>query len=189
MKALHLVAAVVLIAVAARFDVAIPGSPVPQSLQTLAILVVGALLGARWGASALGAYLVVGAAGLPVFAGGAGGLAAATGPTAGYLVGFVVGAALVGWLAERGHTRRFAPAFAVLCLGHLVILVVGWGWLARSLGAGPAWTGGVAPFLYGGVVKSVAGAIVIGLARRARGSGPIVGPTAVPEPSGTAPPA
>ncbi len=152
---------VALVAIGARFDVAIPGSPVPQSLQTLSVVVVGGALGMRLGAVTLLAYLVAGAVGLPVFAGGAAGIDALVGPTAGYLVGFVAAAAFVGWCAERGWTERWPPGMALLCAAHLVILLMGWAWLARSLGASAAWAGGVAPFLYGGAVKSAFGAALL----------------------------
>lgn len=153
--------AVLAVAVGARIDVAIPGTPVPQSLQTLAVVVVGGVLGLRLGSLALLAYLVAGAVGAPVFAGGAGGAAALTGPTAGYLVGFVLGAALMGRLADRGLTHRFGGALVGAVAAHLVILLAGWSWLAFDLGAGSAWTGGVAPFLVGGVVKSAVAAVLL----------------------------
>lgn len=150
--------AVLLVAVAARVDVAIPGTPVPQSLQTLAVVVVGGALGLRLGTAALVAYLAAGGAGLPVFAGGASGPDSLMGPTAGYLAGFLAGAALMGWAADGGRLVRFGPAVGAAVVAHLVILLAGWAWLARDIGAGAAWGGGVSPFLWGGVVKAVVGA-------------------------------
>jgi biotin transport system substrate-specific component len=110
---------------------------------------------------ALGAYLVAGAVGLPVFAGGAAGIEVLAGPTAGYLFGFVVAAGLVGWMRDRGHLARFAPTLAVMVAAHLVILSMGWGRLSADLGAGAAWDGGVAPFVIGGGIKSIVAAILI----------------------------
>lgn len=159
--AVAVAAAVVSVAVAARVDVAIPGTPVPQSLQTLAVVLVGGVLGLRRGTLALVAYLTAGAAGFPVFAGGAAGMDALLGPTAGYLAGFVAAAALVGWAGDRGGLARFGPAFAVAVAAHFVILLSGWAWLARDIGAGAAWRGGVAPFLWGGAVKAAVGAAVL----------------------------
>lgn len=153
--------AVVSVAVAARVDVAIPGTPVPQSLQTLAVVLVGGALGLRLGTLALVAYLSAGAVGLPVFAGGAAGMDALVGPTAGYLGGFVGAAALVGWAGDRGRLARFGPALAAAVAAHLVILLPGWAWLARDIGAGAAWRGGVTPFLWGGAVKAAVAAALL----------------------------
>ncbi|WP_405282514.1 biotin transporter BioY [Gaopeijia maritima] len=165
------VAAVAAVAVGAQVDVAIPGTPVPQSLQTLAVVVVGGALGLRVGALALIAYLVAGAVGLPVFAGGASGLEALGGPTAGYLAGFVLGAAAMGWWADRGWASRFAAAFGGAVVAHAVILLAGWSWLALDIGAGAAWSGGVAPFLVGGVVKSAVAAGLLAFTPIGRGGG------------------
>jgi len=158
--ALKVLAAVAFTGVAARFSVPVPGTEVPQSLQTLAVLFVGYLLGARLGVTALVVYLIVGAAGVPVFADGASGLDRLFGPTAGYLVGFVVGGGLLGVAADRG-VRNPGAVFLLMVSGHLVILLLGWAWLARSIGPGDAWSGGVAPFLGGGVWKSIAAALMV----------------------------
>ncbi len=145
-------------AVAARISVPIPGSPVPQSLQTLAVLLVGFFLGGRNGALALAAYLLLGASGAPVFADGAAGWTHLVGPTAGYLIGFAVAAGWVGWLAEGGRLSRFAPAFGAMLVGHAAILLLGWARLGATLGYVSAFEQGVAPFLVGGAVKSAVGA-------------------------------
>lgn len=167
------VAAVVAIALAARVDVPMPGTPVPQSLQTLAVVLVGAFLGARVAGGALLLYLAAGAAGLPVFAGGAGGAAHLLGPTGGYLAGFAVAAAGIGWLADtdrivgRGILGRTPRVFAVMTLGHVVILGLGWARLALDLGSAGAYAAGVEPFLAGGLVKSgIAAGVVVWLPRR-----------------------
>ncbi len=149
------------IALSARVDVTLPATPVPQSLQTFAVLVVGGLLGFRVGVGALLAYLCAGALGLPVFAGGAAGIAVLVGPTAGYLVGFVAAAGFVGWMRDRGHLKRLGTAVATMVVAHVVILLMGWVRLGLDVGAGAAWEGGVAPFVTGGVFKSLAAAIVI----------------------------
>jgi biotin transport system substrate-specific component len=168
-----IVLAVAFVAISARFDVPVPGSPVPQSLQTLAVVIVGAALGARRGALALLAYLVVGALGAPVFADGAAGIGSVVGPTGGYLAGFVAGASLMGWAVrtDRADPVRpsaaferaraaFGRALAGGALAHLVILGLGWGRLSVLLGVGAAWSAGVAPFLVGGVAKSLLAALV-----------------------------
>lgn len=149
------------IAAAAHISVPVPGSDVPQSLQTLAVLVAGALLGGRDGTIALGAYLALGALGAPIFADGAAGASHLFGPTAGYLAGFVVAAAGIGRLAERGRLDRFPEATAWMIAGHAVILGLGGAWLAARIGPGAALETGVAPFLWGGVAKSLAAAALV----------------------------
>lgn len=159
------------VAVAARFSIPVPASDVPQSLQTLAVLLVGAWLGPAAGALALGAYVVVGAAGLPVFADGAAGPAVLTGPTAGYLAGFIAGAAVAGWGARRltavtdarsvqGGAVRAALFLLVGLTVHALILGFGWIRLAGMIGAEAAWSGGVSPFLAGAVAKSAIATVV-----------------------------
>jgi biotin transport system substrate-specific component len=152
------VLAVAAVALAARFSLALPGTPVPQSLQTLAVVLVGVVLGSRRGAGALVAYAVVGALGAPVFADGAGGVDQLLGPTGGYLAGFIVAAWLAGWWVERGWAASVASALLGIVAGHAVILALGWIRLATLTGAGPAWTSGVQPFLVGGLLKSAVAA-------------------------------
>jgi biotin transport system substrate-specific component len=153
-----------LIALGARVDVAVPGSPVPQSLQTLAVLAAGLALGPRGGLAAGLAYLAAGAVGLPVFSGGASGLVALTGPTAGYLIGFPLAALLVGAGSRRLPGRpvwRMAAVVVGLALaGHALILILGWAGLSLRMGAAPALTAGVTPFLWGMGVKSAALALI-----------------------------
>ncbi len=165
---LAVIAGVLTVAVAARITATIPGSPVPQSAQTLAVLVVGALLGARLATAALVAYLALGALGAPVFADGGAGWFHLTGLTAGYLMGFVLAASLLGWLRERGRLGRLLPCAISMLVGHAVITTTGWAWLAASVGPGPAYAQGVAPFLVGGVLKSLVGAVVVVFALRWR---------------------
>lgn len=153
-----------LIALGARVYVAVPGSPVPQSLQTLAVLAAGLALGPRWGLAAGLLYLAAGALGLPVFAGGASGPGALTGPTAGYLVAFPLAALLVGagsrTLSPGPVWRTILSALGLALAGHLVILVLGWAGLALRIGASEALSAGVTPFLWGMVVKSAALALI-----------------------------
>ena len=165
---------VLLIALGARVDVAVPGSPVPQSLQTLAVLAAGLALGPRWGAGAAALYVLAGAAGLPVFADGASGLSVLTGPTAGYLAGFVLAAGLVGLLsgdlAGAPWGRQIVTALGLALAGHVVILALGWGGLALRLGPAAALSAGVWPFLWGMAVKAaivaVAAPVLLGLRQR-----------------------
>ena len=142
------------VALAAQVVVPLPFTPVPLTGQTFAVLLTGALLGPRLGALAMLAYLAEGAAGLPFFRGGAGGVGHFAGATAGYLVAFPAAAYVTGYLAERGWDRRFVTAAAAMALGSLVILACGWAWLALMFkGGAEAFRLGVAPFLPGDVLK------------------------------------
>ena len=164
-----LVVAAAAIALGARLDVDLPGTPVPQSAQTLAVLMAGAALGKVRGPAAVLLYLLSGALGAPVFADGRSGLGVLAGPTAGYLGGFVVAAWLAGLWAERGPGRKMATAFLGMLLAHAVILLLGWLWLAKSFGMQRAFESGVAPFVVGGVFKSLLAAafcVAVSVVRR-----------------------
>jgi biotin transport system substrate-specific component len=143
----------VLNALAAQVAIPLPFTPVPLTLQTFAVLLTGLLLGGKLGALALVTYLVEGAAGLPVFAGGQAGSGAFTGVTVGYRLAFPVAAFLVGWLAERGWDRRPLSTALAMVLGNLVIYLGGVSWLALLLGPEQAITKGLLPFLPGDLLK------------------------------------
>ena len=149
------------VSIAARISVPLPGTPVPQSLQTVAVLLTGVGLGPALGGVALGLYVLLGAAGVPVFAEGASGLDHLTGPTAGYLAGFIAAAVLLGWWRRSGRCESLWLAFVGMVLGHGVILLLGWTWLAVLAGPADAFRQGVAPFVAGGVVKAAAAALVV----------------------------
>jgi len=160
----------VLVALAAQVAVPLPFTPVPWTLQPLAVLLVGALLGARRGAAALIAYLVEGASGLPVFAGGAFGVAPLMGPTAGYLFGFVPAAFVTGFLAERGWDRRFVTTWAAMALGSLTLFAFGVAWLSRFIGWQGAVAAGLLPFVVGDLLKQVLAALFLPALWRVRRS-------------------
>ena len=120
--------------VALMAQIEIPLWPVPLTLQTLGVLFTGAVLGSRRGAFSMLLYLAEGLVGLPVFAGGASGVTQLLGPTGGYLVGFVIAAGLVGWLAERGWDRRLLWTVLAMVIGNLAIYALGVSWLAVFLG-------------------------------------------------------
>jgi|GEM_PF-30314 len=145
--------------------VQVPFWPVPMTMQTFAVLSIGAAYGSTLGAATVLAYLAQGAVGLPVFAKG-GGLAYMMGPTGGYLLGFLVAAWLVGKLAERGLDRRVPTALAVFLLGDLVIFAFGVGWLASLIGLEKAWAAGVVPFLPAEALKIALAMAVLPLAWR-----------------------
>ena len=118
-------AGVALTALAAQVRVAIPGTPVPFTGQTAAVLLTGAALGARLGGASMLLYVLLGAIGLPIFNGGTGGLTSLVGATGGYLVGFILAATLVGWLAEQRWDRTVPRAALLMVLGNLVIYAIG----------------------------------------------------------------
>lgn len=168
--ALGVVAGIAVIAISAQVSVPVPGTPVPQSLQTLAVVVVGGVLGLRLGALSTFLYAILGGAGLPIFADGGAGMVHLRGPTAGYIAGFIIAATWMGWVVESWKRRynREAPVAQTLgvltgaaVIAHAIILGVGWYGLGRIIGWGEAWTQGVTPFIVGGVVKAVVAAVIL----------------------------
>ena len=167
-KTLMVMGGSLFIAIAAQFSV--PFIPVPLTLQTLAILIVGLSFGSRLGALTVVAYLLEGAAGLPVFANG-GSAPALVGPTAGFLIGFVALAYIAGWFAER--TRNVVALIAGALIASAVLYIPGVAWpmyLAEIAGiegkwvassASSIWTYWVSPFLIGDAVKSVLAVLVV----------------------------
>lgn len=141
------------IALSAQVAVPLPFSPVPVTGQTLAVLLVGALLGSRRGASSLLLYLLEGAVGLPVFAGGMSGPAHLLGPTGGYLFGFVGAAFVTGLLAEQRWDRRVQSNALAMLLGNLVIYAFGLLWLAHFVEADKVLALGFYPFIAGDLMK------------------------------------
>ena len=132
--------------------VQIPFYPVPFTMQTFVVLVIGMVCGARLAAATMLLYLGEGALGLPVFAAGGGG-AYFTGPTAGFLLSFPLAAALLGVLAARGWDRRFTSTVAAMLLGTAVIFACGLSWLALFVGWQKAAAAGLAPFLFSEPLK------------------------------------
>jgi biotin transport system substrate-specific component len=120
--------------VAAAAQVTIPFRPVPLTGQTFAVLLVGSSLGAIRGAASLALYLWLGVAGAPIYADAGHGWSALTGPSGGYIVGFVLAAAVTGYLAERGWDRRFSSAVGAMLTGNVIIYAVGLPWLAAVIG-------------------------------------------------------
>ena len=131
----------------------LPMWPVPMTMQTLVVLLIGMTYGMRLGAATVAAYLLEGALGLPVFAGPVGGLAYMAGPTGGFLAGFLVAVVAMGWLVERGWGDGIARPFAVLLIGTIIPFITGVSWLATLVGFERAIAGGLTPFLVGAAVK------------------------------------
>lgn len=170
-----------LTAAAAQISIPLGFTPVPITGQTFAVLLAGGALGMTRGGLSQLLYVALGAIGLPFYADGDGGWSAATGSTAGYLVGFVVAAMVVGWMAERGQDRKVATAIPAFLVGSVIIYALGAGWLSHSidvpLTAGIAADGsvepsaiayGVGPFLVGDVIKAVLAGLLLPGAWRMR---------------------
>src|SRR5215216_4145767 len=146
----------------AQIKIHLPFTPVPITGQTFGVLLVGAALGSRKGVAALLLYILEGASGLPFFAGGASGLSVLTGATAGYLVGFVIAAYVVGLLAERGFERSVRTSIIPFLVGTIIIYACGIAWLTVVLGGlGKAVAEGLLPFLFGDALKLLAASLAL----------------------------
>lgn len=157
-----------LTALCAQIVVPIPGTPVPFTMQTFAVLVGAAAIGPMRAATSMILYLLIGALGAPVFSDGGSGLARIFSATGGYLIGFVAAALVVGWLAQRGDTKKwFNAAFAFL-VGSFVIYLFGVSGLVLFAGMTPleAISKGMLPFVAGDVIKAVAAGVFLPLAWR-----------------------
>jgi biotin transport system substrate-specific component len=149
-------AGALLIALGARISIVLPGNPVPITGQTFGVLVAGGALGFRRGIASTALYLALGIVGLPFFALGKTGLQVLWGSTGGYLVGFVVAAAIVGRLAELGWDRKLIGSVGAMLIASVAIYAIGVPWLAVStfhgdLGAGITY--GLVPFVVGDAIK------------------------------------
>ena len=151
---------------AAGAYMAIPLGPVPIVLQNLFIFLAGLLLGRRWGLTCVAIYLLAGILGLPVFAGGTGGIGRLIGPTGGYLVGYLPAVYVIGLISEKAPRRPFIQVTAMGC-GTLLIYACGVSWLAHQAGMSPATAlaAGMVPFLPGDALK-IAAALPIAKALR-----------------------
>lgn len=155
--------------VATLAQVEVPLWPVPITGQTLGVVVVGAALGARRGAAALTTYLFAGLAGLPVFAGFTGTIAAAAKPSFGFILGFVVAAFVAGWFAERAWDRKPLLAFVGFVAASAIPFVFGIPYMAlilNGVGGGAFSVSeilafGLWPFVVGGLIKAAIAAVLI----------------------------
>lgn len=152
-------------------QVQVPMWPVPMTMQTFAVLLIGLAYGPRLGAATVALYLAEGAIGLPVFAGLAGGAHHLIGVTGGYLFGFVVAAGVVGLLAERGWSHSMLATALAMIIGSAIIYLLGVGWLASFLGLDQAIKLGMLPFLAGDAVKAALAALALPVAWRCLGRG------------------
>jgi biotin transport system substrate-specific component len=157
------------VAIGVAAQVQVPFYPVPMTLQTLAVLIVGGAYGWRLGAATVLLYIAGGAAGIPLFHGGTAGLGVLAGPTGGYLWGFVIAAGIVGWLAERGFDRHPGRMLIATLLGGAILYIPGILWLtlwlmqAKTMYAGAAFdaalAGGLYPFIFGDLLKAALAAM------------------------------
>jgi biotin transport system substrate-specific component len=158
---LTILAASLVIAIAAQIAVPLPHSPVPLTMQPLAVLLVGVALGSRRGSAAAALYLLEGASGLPVFAQGHGGAFWLGAATAGYLWSYPAAAFVAGWVSERGWGSTRGRAIAGMLAALAVIYAGGWSWLAVMNGPSVALAIGVAPFLIADIIKVALGAALL----------------------------
>lgn len=163
---LLVIGASALIAIAAQIAIPLPFTPVPLTLQPLAVIFIGAALGSTRGAAAAALYLLEGFSGLPVFAQGHGGPAWLLGATAGYLYSYPFAAWLAGFVSERGWGSTITRAITGMLLALGVIYLGGWSWLAALTDARYAFTAGVAPFVVADIVKVAIGAALLPKAQR-----------------------
>ena len=147
--------------------IAIPIGPVPIVLQNLFVMLMGLMLGPRWGLAGVAAYLLAGALGLPVFAGGTGGIGRFLGPTGGYLAGYLPSVVVIGWLCRCGRPAWLFDALAVAA-GTLVLYCFGVSWLKVVTGMtwGKTMMVGMVPFLPGDIAKMIAAVMMVGTLRR-----------------------
>lgn len=161
---LLVVGAAALTALAAQWEIHLPFTPVPVTGQTFAVLLTGAALGMRLGAAGQGLYVVAGALGMPVYSGGgAGWEAARAAGTTGYLVGFVVAAGVVGFMAERRQDRTFPTMFTAFIVGSFIIYgfgVIGL-MIIFDMSINEAIVAGVVPFVFGDLIKAAAAGLLL----------------------------
>lgn len=151
-----------LLAISAKIQVPLP--PVPMTMQTLVVLIIGATYGWRLGGATMLLYIAEGMAGLPVFANTPPQVASPAyllGPTGGYLVGYVAAAVVMGLLSERGWDRSLPRLVAMMIIGHAVLFAFGLAWLAHLFGPAKAWAAGAAPFIPGTVIKTALAAALM----------------------------
>lgn len=168
LNVLIVVGASLLIAASAQVAIPLPFTPVPLTLQPLAIVLIGATLGSTRAFAAAALYLLEGASGLPVFANGLGGLPVLFGPSAGFLYAFPIAAAIAGFASERGWMRSHVSTALWMTLAVAALHISGWSWLAgvMGLGAERAFVAGNLPFLASDAIKVAIATLAFPFAQR-----------------------
>jgi biotin transport system substrate-specific component len=151
----------VFLAIMARISIPLPFTPVPVTMQTLAVFLLGGMLGGKKAALSVGAYLIEGTVGLPVFSKGLANPSWFLGATAGYLLGFVAAAYAIGTLLEKRPARSFYSVLAIVSIGEVIILSLGTAWMSVFLGFNKAFAAGIVPFVIGGSMKVVIAASLL----------------------------
>ncbi len=149
------------LAIMSQFSIPLIITPVPLTLQTLAVFILGGVLGSRRAAYSVIAYLIQGCCLLPVFAGGVSNPLWIMGPQAGFLISFAFAAFVIGKMIEGRPQAHILYYVGALGVGQLVIFVMGMAWLSFYLGVSKAFTCGVVPFLSGAALKITAGSLAI----------------------------
>lgn len=162
MQILLAIAGTLLLTLSAKTKVVL--GPVDLSLQTLVVVLIAAAFGMRLGVATLLLYMAEGAAGLPVFQSTPEkgiGIIYMLGSTGGYLAGFVIMAAIVGWAADRGWDRNPFKLFGAIVVADIIMLAMGFAWLAGLIGAEASWNFGVMPFLVPDLIKAGLAAAIV----------------------------
>lgn len=139
----------------------LPYTPIPQTMQTLGVFLLGGLLGPKKGALAVVAYLIEGSCGLPVFAGALAKPLWFCGPTAGFLLSFVAAAFFIGWCIQTRRSYSLSFLVGVLLIAQALIFFCGWGWLAFFIGPKAAFLSAVVPFVVGSLFKCISAAFLL----------------------------
>lgn len=153
---------IAIMAICSWISIPLPGTGVPINLATFAVILTGLLLGSRRGAAATGVFVLLGAVGIPVFAGFTGGMGILAGPTGGYLVGYVFLAMAAGLASPAGQKRSVVRYLVCAAAGEILLYVLGTMWFIHltSMGIGPALTACVIPFIPGDIAKMILAWIV-----------------------------
>ncbi len=139
----------------------LPFSPVPITGQTFGVLLIAMALDRTRAVAVVGAYVLEGMVGLPVFAGGKAGIVALAGPTGGYIIGFLAAAYIVGYLADRGWSGSYIKSVAAMTLGTAIIFACGLTWLTQFIPGAALLTAGLIPFIPGAIMKIGLAAVIL----------------------------
>jgi biotin transport system substrate-specific component len=152
-----------LVYLAAQVKFSLPGTELPFTLQTLAVVMAGVLYGPRLGMWSVMVYLLMGMAGIPVFSGEGTGWEYMAGKSGGFLGGFVLAAGMAGWMAEKGFDKSLARAFFLFTVCQLLVLLLGWAWMSSLVGEEGLPIMEMRKYIPGLLVKSLLGTLITAL--------------------------